>query len=83
MGQGMNSLIMIGQGAGALLAILSLVGLFVKWALIKPIKAYIDVATAPIHPNANGGLSLADANKTLIRIENTLQGHLADHDTPK
>jgi hypothetical protein len=41
----------------------------IKWAIVKPIKTYIDHATYPISPGANGGLSLADANKTLTRIE--------------
>lgn len=59
----------IAQYAAAIATILTTLGLFIKWAIVKPIKAYIDHATYPISPGANGGLSLADANKTLKRIE--------------
>lgn len=66
------TLIDLGQYAGAAIAILSLFGLVVKYAIVMPIKAYIDHATYPISPGANGGLSLADANKSLKRIESKL-----------
>ena len=59
----------IAQYAAALVTIGTAFALTVKWVVIKPIKAYIDHATYPISPGANGGLSLADANKTLKRIE--------------
>jgi hypothetical protein len=59
----------IAQYAAAFVTIGTALGLTIKWAIVKPIKAYIDHATYPISPGANGGLSLADANKTLIRIE--------------
>lgn len=59
----------IAQYAAALVTIGTAFGLVVKWIVIKPIKAYIDHATYPISPGANGGLSLADANKSLRRIE--------------
>jgi hypothetical protein len=59
----------IAQYAAALVTIGTALGLTIKWAIVKPIKAYIDHATYPISPGANGGLSLADANKTLTRIE--------------
>lgn len=59
----------LAQYAAAVVTIATAFGLAVKWAVIKPIKAYIDHATYPISPGANGGLSLADANKTLKRIE--------------
>lgn len=58
-----------GQYAGALTAISVLLGLFIKWAIVKPIKVYIDQATYPIHPAANGGKSLADVAHTVNRIE--------------
>lgn len=73
------NLIQIGQYAAALIAIFSLFGMFVKWVVVAPIKAYIDKATYPISPNANGGLSLADANKALKRIETKIDDHLEDH----
>jgi hypothetical protein len=36
---------------------------------LKPIKIYIDTATYPIHPEANGGRSLPDAIAGIARIE--------------
>lgn len=62
----------IAQYAAAVITIATAVGLTVKWAIVKPIKAYIDHATYPISPSANGGLSLADANKSLHRIESKI-----------
>jgi uncharacterized oligopeptide transporter (OPT) family protein len=62
-------LIEIGQYAGALTAIAILVGMAIKWAIVKPIKAYIDLATYPIHPESNGGRSLSDVAQTVNRIE--------------
>jgi len=62
-------LIQLGQYAGAITAIALLVGMFIKWAIVKPIKLYIDQATYPIHPAANGGKSLADVAQTVNRIE--------------
>lgn len=62
----------IAQYAAALVTIGTALGLTIKWAIVKPIKAYIDHATYPISPLANGGMSLADANKTLNRIESKM-----------
>ena len=59
----------LGQYAAALSAIAVLLGMFVKWAIVKPIKAYIDTATYPIHPESNGGRSLSDVAQTVNRIE--------------
>ena len=59
----------IGQYAGALTAIALLVGMAIKWGIVKPIKAYIDLATYPISPTANGGKSLPDIAHTVNRIE--------------
>lgn len=73
------SLIHLGQYAAALIAILSLFGLLIKWVIVAPIKAYIDHATYALSPDANGGLSLADANKTLNRIESKIDDHLENH----
>ena len=75
-----QSLIHLGQIAAALLAILSLGGVLVKWGIVKPIKAYIDQMTYPIQPHANGGDSLPDVIKTIKRIENKLDQHIdVDH----
>jgi hypothetical protein len=62
----------LAQYAAAFVTIASALGLTIKWAIVKPIKTYIDHATYQIQPNNNGGLSLADANKTLIRIEDKM-----------
>jgi len=77
------SLIELGQAAAAILTIVTLLGLFIKWAIVKPIKIYIDHATAQIAPNANGGYSLTDANNALARIETRLEAHILSHDTPR
>lgn len=58
-----------GQYAASITAVLVLFGIIVKWGILKPIKTYIDQATYPIHPNANGGSSLPDVIMTLARIE--------------
>ncbi len=62
-------IIELGQYAGAIMAILILAGTAIKWGIVKPIKAYIDQATYPIHPESNGGRSLADVANTVNRIE--------------
>lgn len=66
------SILLIAQYAAALTTIAGAVGLFVKWVVVKPIKAYIDQATYPIHPESNGGRSLADVANTVNRIETKL-----------
>lgn len=65
-------LIELGQYAGALSAIAVLAGMAIKWGIVKPIKAYIDQATYPIHPTANGGKSLPDVVATVNRIESRI-----------
>ena len=62
-----------GQYAAAITAILVLLGMVIKWGIVKPIKTYIDQATYPIHPNANGGRSLPDAINQLNNIENFIK----------
>ena len=62
----------LGQYAAALSAIAVLLGMFIKWAIVKPIKAYIDTATYQIHPEANGGKSLSDVAQTVNRIESRM-----------
>ena len=65
-------LIELGQYAGALSAIALLAGMAIKWGIVKPIKAYIDQATYPIHPESNGGRSLNDVAQTVNRIESRI-----------
>ena len=77
------NVIVAGQYAAALIAILTLVGMFIKWAVVKPIKLYIDQATYPIQPNSNGGKSLPDLIRTVDEVKGMLHRHLEDHDTRK
>jgi ubiquinone biosynthesis protein UbiJ len=63
----------LGQYAAAITAILVLVGIIVKWGIVKPIKTYIDQATAPIQPTANGGRSLPDVIAGIKRIETKME----------
>jgi proteasome assembly chaperone (PAC2) family protein len=63
----------LGQYAAALTAIAVLLGMTIKWAIVKPIKTYIDTATYPIHPDSNAGKSLADVAKTVLRIETSVK----------
>lgn len=65
-------LIELGQYAAALTAILILAGMAIKWAIVKPIKAYIDTMTYAIQPHANGGKSLPDVVATVNRIESRI-----------
>jgi hypothetical protein len=66
-------IIELGQYAGAIMAILILAGTAIKWGIVKPIKSYIDQATYPIHPAANGGKSLPDIANTVNRIESQVK----------
>lgn len=59
----------LGQYSAAITAILILAGMAIKWAIVKPIKAYIDQATYALHPDANGGRSLNDIAMAVHRIE--------------
>jgi hypothetical protein len=61
-----------GQYAAAITAIVVLLGLFIKWVIVKPITLYIDKATYPIHPDANGGRSLPDVIAGISRIESKI-----------
>lgn len=70
------SIIYIGQIAAALIAILTLGGILVKWGIVKPIKAYIDTMTYAIQPHANGGKSLPDIANTINRLELKLDKHI-------
>ena len=73
------SLISLGQYAAALIAIFSLLGMFVKWVVVAPIKAYIDKMTYHIQPNSNGGKSLPDLIVTVNEIKTLVNQHLEDH----
>ena len=79
----MNLLITAGQAATAVIAIITLVSILVKYALLKPIKLYIDQATKQIAPNANQGRSLNDLVDKVDDLKTMLVGHISHHDTPK
>ena len=68
-----EAIIMAGQVAGALSAIGAVVFVIVKYVVVKPIQNYIDKATYPISPTANGGKSLPDAIRVIKRIETKLE----------
>lgn len=74
-----ESIILWGQVAGAVGAILAVVGLIVKWTVLKPLKVYIDQATYPIQPGANGGSSLPDVAKRVEQLHGMLQMHIDTH----
>jgi hypothetical protein len=79
----MTYLIMAGQAAGALIAIFSLLGMFIKYVVVKPIKAYIEQMTYPIQPTSNGGKALPDLINSVDDLKTMLNKHLEEHDTPK
>jgi hypothetical protein len=74
---------MAGQSATAIIAILTLGGLLVKYTIVKPIKLYIDKMTYAIQPNSNGGKSLPDLIDKVDDIKTLLNEHLKNHDTPQ
>jgi len=79
----MTAILVAGQIATALIAIVSLVGLFIKWAVVKPIKAYIDTMTYAIQPYANGGKSLPDLINKVDALHVVVQNHIdTSHNTP-
>jgi hypothetical protein len=79
----MSNLFLAGQVSGALIAILSLGGMLVKYGIVKPIKAYIDQMTYAIQPHANGGKSLPDLINKVDELKVMIDQHIKDHDTPK
>ena len=79
----MTQILVAGQIAAALIAILSLGGILVKWAIVKPIKAYIDTMTYAIQPYANGGKSLPDLINKVDNLHLVVQNHIdTSHNTP-
>jgi hypothetical protein len=76
------NLILLGQIAGACIAIGTALALGIKWLILTPIKLYIDAATYPISPAGNGGMALPDAIKTINEIKELLNDHIDKHDTP-
>lgn len=79
----METLLTVAQVAAAITTIFGALGLFIKWALVKPIKAYIDHATYAISPGANGGRSMNDLVDKVDDLRELLNTHIKEHDTPK
>jgi uncharacterized oligopeptide transporter (OPT) family protein len=79
----MGTIINAGAIAGALLTVATLIGMFIKWIILKPLKLYIDQATTQIAPNANGGRSLNDLVDKVDDLKVMLKEHIKHHDTPK
>ena len=79
----MSHIIIAGQISGALIAILTLGGMLVKYGIVKPIKAYIDQMTYAIQPYANGGKSLPDLINKVDDLKVMLDRHIKEHDTPR
>jgi hypothetical protein len=79
----MSAIVDAGAVAAALIAILTLGGILVKWGIVKPIKAYIDTMTYAIQPHANGGKSLPDLINKVDALHLVVQNHIdTRHDTP-
>ena len=79
----MSGILNAGAVAGALIAILTLIGMIVRYAVVIPIKAYIDKMTYAIQPHANGGKSLPDLINKVDALHVVVQNHLdTSHDTP-
>jgi len=79
----MTQLLVAGQLAAALIAILTLGGILVKWGIVKPIKAYIDTMTYAIQPYANGGKSLPDLINKVDERHLVVKNHIdTSHNTP-
>jgi hypothetical protein len=60
---------------GVILAILAIyAAIYARWlkALRRVIKEEVGIATAPIHPDSNGGLSLADVARRTKSLEKTI-----------
>lgn len=79
----MDAIVNAGQIAGALIAVLTLLGMIVRYAIVIPIKAYIEKMTYAIQPYANGGKSLPDLINKVDTLHLVLKEHLAtSHNTP-
>lgn len=78
---------------GTVATALAIVGVFGKWLVLTPLKAFIKEQTYPIQPTSNGGRSLADVARTTAethtlvtslisqvdRVEGRLDAHIEQH----
>lgn len=65
--------------ATAITAISAVFIVIVKYAVVIPIKTYIDFKTYQIQPESNGGKSLSDLHNKVAEIRILLDQHLKDH----
>lgn len=77
----------IAKYAGAIATITAVLAGFIRYAVVAPIKAYIDLKTYPIQPTANGGKSLPDVLRALESLSteiNHIKGRieLIERNTP-
>jgi F0F1-type ATP synthase membrane subunit b/b' len=68
-----DSIIRAGQIAGALSAILALLLLILKFAVVKPITNLVDARTIQIQKSTNGGRSLTDVALGVARVERKIE----------
>jgi F0F1-type ATP synthase membrane subunit b/b' len=68
-----ENIILAGQIAGAIGAIIATVLLILKYAFYKPLVKIIKDVTKEIQPDANGGKSLADVAAGVLRVERKLE----------
>ena len=68
-----ENIILSGQIAGAIGAIIGTVLLILKYAFYKPLVKIIKDVTQQIQPDANGGKSLADVASGVLRVERKLE----------
>lgn len=69
----------IARWAAAIATIAGVLAGFIRYAVVAPIKAYIDLKTYPIQSYANGGKSLPDVLKALESVQQdirTLKSHV-------
>lgn len=71
----------IARWAAAIATIAGVLAGFIRYAVVAPIKAYIDIKTYPVQNYANGGKSLPDVFTALESIQaeiRTLKAHVED-----
>jgi hypothetical protein len=68
-----ENIILSGQIAGAIGAIIGTFILILKYMVQKPLDKRIIEVTKQIQPNANGGKSLADVASGVLRVERKLE----------
>jgi hypothetical protein len=68
-----ENIILSGQIAGAIGAIIATFILIVKYVVQKPLDKRIIEVTKQIQPDANGGKSLADVALGIVRIERKIE----------